>query len=128
MSLYINFNNPEKTKIEYSKALETEEYYNGASRRTLTFEIPSGTISIDNLNSLVSIEENISILTLSNENDELTSASNIYSGYVLNLSCGTKSVLIATETENDPAVYDQIIELKLGKRTYIEQQLKNLGL
>ena len=46
------------TNFEYLNALETEEYFNGASRRTLTFECEVGVISVDELNTLLSDEKN----------------------------------------------------------------------
>ena len=111
------------TNLEYLNALETEEYFNGASRRTLTFECAVGAISVDELNTLISDEKNTSSIELSN--DEVT---NIYDGYVLKLRCGIESKLIQAETSETPAVYEDRLIFKLGRLTYIEQQLRKLGL
>lgn len=111
------------TKIEYLNALETEEYYNGSSRRTLSFECEVGVISVDELNTVLSNEDNTAKIELSN--GEVV---NIYDGYVLKLKCGIEPKLVQGETPEAPAVYEDRLVFKLGKRTYIEEQLKKLGL
>lgn len=125
--------------FEYINAVETEEYYNGASRRTLTFECAVGVIGVDELNTLLSDEANTKSLTLTgdaveivdaagNPTGETTQAVNIYDGYVLKMKCGIEPKLIQSETPEAPAVYEDRIVFKLGKRTYIEEQLHKLGL
>ena len=66
------------TNFEYLNALETEEFFNGASRRTLAFECAVGAISVDELNTVLSGEGNVQSIELSN--GDIT---NIYDGYVL---------------------------------------------
>ena len=111
------------TNFEYLNAVETEEYYNGASRRTLTFECEAGVIGIDSLNAVLSNEANTKSIELSNED-----VTNIYDGYVLKLKCGIEKKLVKEETAETAAVYADRLVFKLGKRTYIEEQLKKLGL
>lgn len=111
------------TEFKYMNALETEEYFNGASRRTLAFECEVGAISIDELNTLLSNEANIKSIELSNED-----VTNIYDGYVLKLKCGIEKKLVKEETAENAAVYADRLVFKLGKRTYIEEQLRRLGL
>lgn len=121
------------TEIEYLSALETEEFFNGSSRRTLTITCAPDTISIDALNALLT-EENLASVTLVNtsagtdeEGNELT-VTNVYDGYVLKLSCGIRNELVQSETPDSAAVYADRLVFKLGKRTYIEEQLHKLGL
>lgn len=118
-----------KKEIEYLNAVETEEYYNGASRRTLSIECGKDEISLDELNEIVSDEKNTEeiVLTAVDENGEIT-AENVYGGYVLKLSCGINKILVQPETPENAAVYEDRIVVKLGKRTYIEEQLHKLGL
>ena len=111
------------TNFEYLEAFETEEYFNGASRRTLTFDCAVGVISIDELNTLLSNEENTASIELSNEG-----ITNIYEGYILKLKCGIEPKLVSLETPEAAAVYEDRLVFKLGKRTYIEEQLHRLGL
>lgn len=121
--MYIKFANG--AACNYLNALETEEFHNGASRRTLTFECAADAIGLDQLNTILSNEKNTAELTLTNEEANI---SNIYSGYVLKLKCGIERKLVQAETPETPAVYADRIVFKLGKRTYIEEALKNLGL
>jgi len=53
---------------------------------------------------------------------------NIYDGYVLKLKCGIEKKLIQPETPQAAAVYEDRLIFKLGKSTYIEEQLHRLGL
>lgn len=120
MSLKIKF--ADNTEVEYLNAIETEGYWNGSSRRTLTFEIARTAANVDTLDTLCT-EANLASLALTNTEDEIT---NTYDGYVLKLKCGVEPVLIQAETPNAPAAYENRIVLRLGKRTYIEEQLNTL--
>lgn len=111
------------TNFEYLNALETEEYWGGSSRRTLTIECEPGVISVDTLNDILSNENNVADITLSNE---VMQAENVYSGYVLKLKCGIEPKLMSAESPEAAAVYEDKLVFKLGKRTYNEEQYKNL--
>ena len=139
------------TNFEYINALETEEYFNGANRRTLTFECEVGVIGVNELNTLLNDEKNTAAITLTSNGvpvfktnpednsvvidekgtpivDHYESTTNIYDGYVLKLKCGIENKLNSAETPEAQAVYADRLVFKLGKRTYIEEQLKRLGL
>lgn len=121
------------TEIEYLSAVETEEFYNGASRRTLTLTCAPDAASLDALNALLT-EENLASVTLVNtsagtdEEGNALTVTNVYDGYVLKLSCGIRNELVQTETPDRAAVCEDRLVFKLGKRTYIEEQLHKLGL
>ena len=139
-------------EFEYLTSLETEEYYNGSSRRTLTVNCSSDAIGLDELNVLLT-EDNLAGLVMTNtegisvykdvlaedekgkmiptgeqEFDRFDPIVNYFDGYVLKLSCGITSVMGQPETPDTPAVYEEQIVFKIGKRTYIEEQLHKLGL
>ena len=118
MALKIKFAN--KTQVAYLNAIETEEYFNGASRRTLTFDIARDAVGLDALDALCT-EDNCKKLELINEDEGVT---NVYDGYVLKLKLAVEPVLVDAEKQT----YEDRIKLKLGKRTYIEEQLHKLGL
>lgn len=105
--------------VSYNSAVEQEEFYNGSSRRTLTFEMNKDAVSIDALNALC-YEDNVKELKLLNELEGIV---NLYEGYVLKLELGLKSKAIDPEK----GMYDDVLILKLGKRTYIEQMLHDMG-
>ena len=127
------------TNFSYLNAVETEEYYNGASRRTLAFEAEVGVIGVDELNGILSDENNTKSITLTgdevaildengNPTGETTHAVNICDGYVLKCRCGIENKLVQAETPETPAVYADRLVFKLAKRTYIEEMLHRLGL
>ena len=118
MALKLKFVNG--TTLPYLSALETEEYYNGSSRRTLSFEMARTAANLETLDALCS-EDNLATLELENEEEGVT---NIYTGYVLKLKLAVEPVLVSSETQT----FEERIKLKLGKRTYIEEQLHKLGL
>lgn len=113
-----------ETEIEYLDALETEEFYNGSQRRTMTMICMPDAISVDALNALLT-EDNLASVTMSNTE---TGEVNIYDGYVLKLACGIQSKLVQEETPDTAAAYEDRLIFKLGKRTYIEEQLHRLGM
>lgn len=120
-----------ETEIPYLNAFETEEFFNGASRRTLTVTCSPDAISVDALNALLT-EENLTSISLTNdgsgEDGNAQAVTNIYDGYVLKLFCGIRNELVQAETPDRAAVYADRLVFKLGKRTYIEEQLHKLGL
>lgn len=107
--------------LPYIEAIETEEYFNGSSRRTMTFNCNPEDVSLDELNVILSDESNTEVLTLTNEEMDIT---NMYDGYVLKLELGIKPTMV----NNDPPTYEDRVVFKLGKRTEIEKQLHKLGL
>lgn len=112
-------------EIEYLQAIETEEYFNGSSRRTLTVECSPTAVSIDELNTTLSSEENLVEIVMANLDDKgVVTTENIYSGYVLKLELGIKQQLANQETNT----YSDKLVFKIGKRTYIEEKLHDLGL
>ena len=117
------------TEFEYLDALETEEFFNGSSRRTLTITCDPSVIGVDALNALLT-EANLATITMTNTevDGEVEPIVNIYDGYVLKLACGINSTLVQMETPESPAVYADRLIFKVGKRTYIEEMLHQLGL
>lgn len=113
-----------KTEIEYLEALETEQFYNGASRRVLSVTCAPDAISMDKLNALLT-ETNLASVTMTNTD---SGAVNVYDGYVLKLECGVQSKMVQAESPEAAAVYADRLIVKLGRRTYIEDQLHKLGL
>ncbi len=109
------------TTMPYIRAEETEEYWGGSSRRTLTFECTGGSQNLDTIHALLSDESNTSTITINNGE---TDAQGVYSGYVLPLEISVKPVLVSSETEEAGAQYEDRLFIKLGKRTYTEAAIK----
>lgn len=121
------------TTLDYLQALETEEYYNGANRRTLTLTCVRDAIGMDALDALISVEANVQDIKLQVHEDAVgkkkaVDSTNIHSGYVLKLSCGVEQRMVSLETADAPAQYADFIVFKLGKRTYTEEALHKMGI
>ena len=121
------------TEFEYLDALENEQFYNGASRRTLTVTCAADAIGLDELNALLT-EDNLGSVMLHNDHvgvdddGKVITATTLWENYALKLECGIKSVEVQKETPEYAAVYADRLVFKLGKRTYIEEALRKLGL
>ena len=126
-------------EVTYLDAIETEEFWGGSSRRTLTFTCAPDTVSIDALNTILSDTANTQTLTLvgaiaaQEEQNGKTIATeipvtNIYENYTLKLSVGIDRVLVQPESPDSAAVYADKLVFKLGRPTYLEQQMAALGI
>lgn len=122
----------DSAELTYLDALETEEYWGGSSRRTLTFTCAPDAISIDTLNTILSDETNIRTLALQGEiakpDGTPQTITNLYEGYTMKLKVGIDNVLVQPESPDGAAVYADRLVFKLGKPTYIEAQLAALGI
>lgn len=111
--------------VPYEECVETEEFWNNASRRTLTFRCPFDAIGIADLNTLLNDEHNTEQINLVNEDEGIVK---IYDLYQLKISIGIEPYTVIPEDPSQPATHVDKIVFKLGRRTYIEQRLHDLGL
>ena len=118
-------------EVTYLESLETEESWGGSSRRTLTFTCAPDAVSVDTLNTILSDVDNTRIMALTNtmayEHGENT-ITNYYEGYTIKLSVGIEKVLVQPESPDSAAMYADRLVFKLGRPTFIEQQLAALGI
>ena len=112
-------------QLPYLDAVETEEYWGGSNRRTLTFTCAADAVSVDALNAILNDSANTAALSLSNEELGIT---NLYEGYTMKLKIGIEPVLTQPDSPDAAAIYADRLVFKLGKPTYIEAQLARLGL
>lgn len=112
-------------QVPYLEAIETEEYWGGSNRRTLTFTCVADAVSVDALNTILNDAANTAALSLVNEELGVT---NLYEGYTLKLKVGVEPVQTKPDAPDAPAAYVDRLVFKLGKPTYIEAQLARLGL
>ena len=125
-------------EINYLFAEEKEEYYNGSNRHTLTFEVDPAEITLAELNEVLSNAENVKTIELTSDPlPQYDAAGNItgyatekaiHDGYVIKMNVGVENKLITEETPDAPAEYAERIYFKIGRRTYIEEQLAALGI
>lgn len=118
---------------------EREEYCVGSNRHTLTFLCAADAISIDALNAILSDAANTETLTLVESaiieevrDGELATTeipeTTTHEGYTMKLNVGIEKVLVQPETPDSAAVYADRLVFKLGRPTFIEQQLAALGI
>ena len=120
-------------------AAEREEYCIGSSRRTLTFICAADAVSVDALNAVLSDAANTETLTLveSTVMEEVRDGkllttevpeTTAYEGYTMKLNVGIEKVMVQPESPDSAAVYADRLVFKLGRPTFIEQQLAKLGI
>ncbi len=107
----IKFNNNES--LNYKEALETEEFYDNALRRTLSVDFDVTDVDFQTLQALSATSDNLQLLELY-ENEQSKTILDDYS---------IRIALILHEKNGTDT-----ITLKLGKLTYIEKQLELLGI
>ena len=98
----------------------------GANREIIEFKSYTEELnnhSLDEIDIELSNEENLSRILLIDEEDGTTYPRN---DYVLNL--GISSISILEDKPSNPPTVRKEYTLRLGKRTYLENQLKALGL
>ena len=126
-------------EVTYLNAIETEETWGGSSRRTLTFTCTPDAVSIDALNAVLSDSANTETLELQgaittqvDQDGKVVETqvpvTNIYEGYTMKLAVGIDKVLVQPESPDSAAVYADRLVFKLGRPTFIEQQLAALGI
>ena len=119
-------------ELTYLNAIETEEFWGGSSRRTLTFTCVPDAVSIDALNAILSDTANTGTLALVgaivNPDGSEQAVTNLYEGYTMKLAVGIDKVLLQPESPDSAAVYADRLVFKLGRPTFIEQQLMALGI
>ena len=106
--------------IEYLNAVISEEYANGASRSVITFECDPAAAGVDEINAVLSDENNVATITLTDDKG----IQSIHDGYILKLKVGLESVPQYTE---DGPQYSERLVFKLGKLTYSDQKIKQLS-
>ena len=117
----IRFNNG--TEVPYIEAINENGYMNGVNRQVLSVHIAKGVIGVDELDAILSDENNTQHIELIG--DEVT---NVFDDYILKNKVGVEKVLIENETPDAPTLYEERIVFELGRLTYIEKRLKSLGL
>ena len=115
MALNIQF--ADGTAVAYRAAEEGPAFWDGADRRQLRVEFAVGTIGVDALSALCT-EGNTAHLVLTNEEMAVTNA---YDGYVIKTACGIEPKL----TDAEAGVYEDVIVLKLCRRTVKEADTKH---
>ncbi len=102
-------------ELQHLVAIETEEFYDNAQRRTLTVNFNPQIVSFEELNNAATFENTKSLEFSSDESGEVQKQA--FEDYCIKIS-------VKLHTENE----QEVLTLKLGKLTVIEKQLLALGL
>lgn len=127
--LTCTFNDEKKTVIQYLRAFEEPQYWDNANRRSLRFECAADAISLDELDKLLSVEENCKTLTLTNDGAPMSEAeqqtdptTNIYSDYCIKGRCSKEPVLVGNDEDTNAEIYEDRIVFVLYRKTPTEKE------
>ena len=127
--LTCTFNDEKKTSIQYLRAFEEPQYWDNANRRSLRFECAADAISLDELDKLLSVEENCKTLTLTNDGAPMSESeqpteptTNIYSDYCIKGRCSKEPVLVGNEEDTNAEIYEDRIVFLLYRKTPTEKE------
>lgn len=104
-----------------------KQYYQGAERDTLEFVFPKAA-GFDALDAAFADEAKTASITITNDTDPDNPEMTVYDGYTLRMSMSLAPVVITPGTIDAPAVTDERIMVVMAQLTYIERQLKALGI
>ena len=127
--LTCTFNDEKKTSIQYLRAFEEPQYWDNANRRSLRFECAADAISLDELDKLLSVEENCKTLTLTNDGAPMSEleqptepTTNIYSDYCIKGRCSKEPVLVGNDEETNAEIHEDRIVFLLYRKTPTEKE------
>lgn len=104
-----------------------KQYYQGAERDTLEFVFPKAA-GFDALDAVFADEDKAASITIINDTDTDNPEMTVYDGYTLRMSMSLAPVVITPGTIDAPAVTEERIMVVMAQLTYIERQLKALGI
>ena len=103
------------------------QYYQGATRDTLEF-VFAKSAGFDALDAAFADEAKTASVTIIDSTDPENPASWVYDGYTLRMAMRMEPVVITPATAEAPAVTEERITVVMAQLTYIERQLKTLGI
>lgn len=115
------------TTLECIQVNGRKQYYQGAERYTLEFVFAKAA-GFDALDAAFADEEKTASITTINDVDADNPEIGVYNGYTLRMSMRMEPVVIAPGTMDAPAVTEERIMVVMAQLTYIERQLKALGI
>lgn len=104
-----------------------KQYYQGAERDTLEF-VFAKSAGFDALDAAFADEAKTASITIINDVDAENPEIGVYDGYTLRMSMRMEPVVITPGTMEAPAVTEERIMVVMAQLTYIERQLKALGI
>ena len=118
----------DETTLDCIQVNGKTQYYQGATRDTLEFVFAKAA-GFDALDAAFADEaKTASITIINNDVDAENPEIGVYDGYTLRMSMRMEPVVITPGTMEAPAVTEERIMVVMAQLTYIERQLKALGI
>ena len=124
----INFANG--TEWVHEEALETSEFWDGTTRRTLTVRLaPANGVTLDAVNAVLSEPANTDSVMLSNYGDDgALIGQGVYDHYQVKIEVAQRPTVVGADETMGEELKEDRISFKLGRLTPIEIKLAALGL
>lgn len=113
----------DNTELEVIQVLGESIYFQGNNRDSLEFIIEKGTKTIEELDEMFSDLNKTEKITLSSGEEAY-----VHDGYILKQSISLAPVIIAPATSETQEVTEDRITVTMCQETYIERQLRRLGI
>ena len=117
----------DETTLDCIQVNGKTQYYQGATRDTLEFVFAKAA-GFDALDAAFADEAKTANITITNDTDPDNPESWVYDSYTLRMSMRMEPVVITPGTSDAPAVTEERITVVMAQLTYIERQLKALGI
>lgn len=117
----------DETAMDCIQVNGRKQYYQGAERDTLEF-VFAKSAGFDALDAAFADEAKTASITIINDVDAENPEIGVYDGYTLRMSMRMEPVVITPGTMEAPAVTEDRIMVVMAQLTYIERQLKALGI
>lgn len=117
----------DETTLDCIQVNGKTQYYQGATRDTLEF-VFAKSAGFDALDVAFADEAKTASITITNDTDPDNPESWVYDSYTLRMSMRMEPVVITPGTSDAPAVTEERITVVMAQLTYIERQLKALGI
>lgn len=117
----------DETTLDCIQVNGKTQYYQGATRDTLEF-VFAKSAGFDALDVAFADETKTASVTIINDTDPDNPEITVHDGYTLRMSMRMEPVVITPGTSDAPAVTEERITVVMAQLTYIERQLKALGI
>ena len=118
------------TEWVHEEAVETSEFYDGTTRRTLTVRLaPDKGVALDAVNDVLSNSANTDSVTLSNYGDDGALIGQcVYDHYQIKIEVAQRPTVVGSDEITGEETKADRISFRLGRLTPIEIKLAALGL
>lgn len=117
----------DNTELTALTVIGQSRYFQGANRDSLEIVFAKGAHPFDTLDVLFADPSKTGHITLIDDTDPNNPALFVHDGYMLRMSMSLAPVIVTPATPTAPAVTQERISVIMAQETYIEHQLRALG-